>query len=106
MMHQISVSTVYATTDKQWLFETRVPRGTSAQELVDLAGFMRDIPSLAKSSIDDLMIGVFAEKVSMDYLLEDGDRVEIYRPLTADPKEVRRQLALIGKTMGSSAKKP
>jgi len=46
-----------------------------------------------------LSIGVFSQKVAHDYLLEEGDRLEIYRPLTADPKEVRRQLALIGKTM-------
>jgi len=78
-----------------------VARGTSAQDLIELAGFMDDIEELAEKSTDDLLIGIYAEKVDLDYLLEEGDRVEIYRPLTADPKEVRRQLALLGKTIGS-----
>ena len=38
-------------------------------------------------------VGIFSRKVTLDYLLSAGDRVEIYRPLLADPKEVRRQKA-------------
>jgi putative ubiquitin-RnfH superfamily antitoxin RatB of RatAB toxin-antitoxin module len=46
-------------------------------------------------------LGVFAQPVAHDYVVNEGDRIEIYRPLTADPKEVRRQLAAAGLTMGS-----
>ena len=99
-MHQINVSLVYATAEKQWIHEARVARGTSAAELIDDSGFMGMIESLSNKQIDALDIGVFSQKVAHDYLLEEGDRLEIYRPLTADPKEVRRQLALMGKTMG------
>jgi len=99
-MHQIKVSVVYATTEKQWLYESNVARGTSAQELIELSGFMQEVGGLRDESISELNIGVYSEKIALDYLLEEGDRVEIYRPLTADPKEVRRQLALMGKTMG------
>ena len=99
-MHQITVSVVYATVEKQWLYESSVARGTSAQELIESSNFMQKIPALSENDISALSIGVYAEKVELDYLLEEGDRVEIYRPLTADPKEVRRQLALMGKTMG------
>ena len=99
-MHQINVSLAYATKQKQWLYETRVARGTSAQELIELAGFCDQIDDLKDKDIDSLNIGIYAEKIHLDHLLEEGDRVEIYRPLTADPKEVRRQLALMGKTMG------
>jgi len=94
-MHNINVSIVYATKEKQWIFETVVARGTSAQELIEMSGFFEQVPELNKTNIDSLIIGVYADKVTMDYLLEEGDRVEIYRALTADPKEVRRQLALI-----------
>jgi len=104
-MHQIKVSVVYATTEKQSVYESTVARGTSAQELIEFSGFMNEIEALSSIKIDDLEIGVFAERVELDYLLEEGDRVEIYRPLTADPKEVRRQLALVGKTMGKAAGK-
>jgi len=99
-MHHINVSVVYATTEKQWLYESNVARGTSAQDLVELSGFMQEVDTLSERSIEELDLGVYSEKVDLDYLLEEGDRVEIYRPLTADPKEVRRQLALMGKTMG------
>lgn len=99
-MHSIHVSLVFATPSKQWIFEQTVARGTSVQELFDLSEFSINVPELKGCSISDLVVGVFSQKVSLDTLLEEGDRVEIYRPLTADPKEVRRQLALIGKTMG------
>ncbi len=99
-MHQINVSLVFATAEQQWIHECVVARGTSAQELIESSGFMSDIELLSNQEIDKLEIGVFSEKVSADYLLQEGDRVEIYRSLTADPKEVRRQLALMGKTMG------
>ena len=100
-MHQIAVSVAYATPEKQWVYDTVGARGTSAQELIELSGFMDEIPQLEEKTLDSLMIGVYAEKVTMDYLLVEGDRVEIYRQLTADPKEVRRQLALMGKTMSN-----
>jgi len=100
-MHQINVSLIYATADKQWLYEVVVTRGTSASELIESSGFLSEIQALLGLQVEALDIGVFSQKVAHDYLLEEGDRLEIYRPLTADPKEVRRQLALIGKTMGN-----
>jgi len=103
-MHQINVSLVYATPQKQWLFEGRVARGTNALELIELSAFITQIDALKNIAIDDLKIGIYAQKVDHDYLLEEGDRLEIYRPLTADPKEVRRQLALIGQTIGKGEK--
>ncbi len=101
-MHQINVSLVYATPEKQWLYETKVTRGTSALELVKQSNFIDDIDALKSASLSSLALGVFALKIDGDYLLEAGDRVEIYRPLKADPKEVRRQLALLGKTIGKN----
>ena len=101
MMHEIQVSVVYATAAHQWIFEQRVARGTSAQELIELSGFHDRIADLKAAKLEDLEIGIVSQKTGLDTLLEEGDRVEIYRPLTADPKEVRRQLALMGKTMGN-----
>jgi len=98
-MHQITVSLVYACAEHQWIYDAIVARGTSARELIEESGFINQIESLSDENLDNLSIGVFSQKVAHDYLLEEGDRLEIYRPLTADPKEVRRQLALIGKTM-------
>ena len=99
-MHQINVSLVYAIAEKQWIYQARVARGTSAQELIEDSRFIDTIEALKNRQIESLNIGVFSQKIPHDYLLQEGDRLEIYRPLTADPKEVRRQLALMGKTMG------
>jgi Uncharacterized protein conserved in bacteria len=101
-MHQIKVSLVFVTEKKQWLWEAQVARGTNAIEFVQLSGFLEQIDELKDLALTSLKLGVYAEKISSDYLLEEGDRVEIYRELTADPKEVRRQLALLGKTMGKN----
>ena len=100
-MYQIKVSVVYATPQKQWLYETSIARGTSAQELIQLSGFMNNVEALEGQKIDQLNLGVYSQRIQADYLLVDGDRVEIYRMLTADPKDVRRKLALLGKTMSS-----
>lgn len=102
-MHDIDVAIVYAMPTKQWLVEKRVARGTSAMELLQEVGFLNDIETLKTTPLDDIQFGIYSQKVSHDHLLEQGDRVEVYRPLSADPKEVRRQLALLGKTMGKGA---
>ncbi|RBP48317.1 RnfH family protein [Arenicella xantha] len=101
-MHNIDVAIVYATAEQQWIFETQVARGTSAGDLLMMSGFLQKVPDLDGRAVSDLSLGVYAQKVTDDHLLQPNDRVEIYRPLLADPKEVRRQLALVGKTMGKN----
>jgi len=100
-MHKINVSIVYAMPQKQWLLELQVTRGTNAEELVQMSKFLEQIDTLRGKTIEQLKLGVYSQKVTIDYLLEEGDRLEIYRELTADPKEVRRQLAKLGKSIGS-----
>ncbi len=100
-MHTIFTSVVYATKKRQLIVETEVVRGTNAIEVVQRSGLLQEFEELSDINIDDLQLGVYSQKVNHDYLLEEGDRVEIYRPLTADPKIVRRQLAEMGKTMGA-----
>ncbi|MEM7360656.1 MAG: RnfH family protein [Pseudomonadota bacterium] len=96
------MSIAYATPEQQWVKELTVLRGTNAAELLQASGFLSEITALQGTNATELSLGVFAQPVEADYLLEEGDRLEIYRPLVADPKEVRRQLALVGKTMGKS----
>ncbi len=100
-MHTITVSVVYATREKQWIYEATVDRGTSAQELLQMSGFLDELADLNAIALNEVELGVFSQKIEHDHLLEANDRVEVYRPLTADPKEVRRQLAKMGKTMGA-----
>lgn len=47
--------------------------------------------------VKDLSVGIYAKQVSLDTVLKEGDRVEVYRPLTLDPKETRRQRARLNK---------
>lgn len=92
---RISVEVVYAAPDHQRLIELDVPAGATAIDAVRLSGLLDEFPGL-----DTTSIGIFGEHVDHGRPLEAGDRVEIYRPLTADPKEVRRELARQGRTMG------
>lgn len=99
-MKQIEVSLVYISPDQQWLKETTVSRGSSVSDLIAASDVLTEVKELSGLEMEQLELGVYSQKVTLDTMLEEGDRVEIYRPLKADPKEVRRQLALLGKTMG------
>ncbi len=89
---------VYATPERQVVQALTVPPGTTALGVVKLSTLASDFPSIDFSSP---VLGVFSNRVDGNYVVSEGDRVEVYRPLTADPKEVRRQLAAAGLTMGS-----
>ncbi len=75
---------------RQVLVELQVTPGTTVGEAVGLAGLHHRLPGL---DIDTGRLGIFGRPCSPDRKLADGDRVEVYQPLKADPKEVRRQLA-------------
>lgn len=90
MSDEIDVEVVYATPEKQRLIALRVPAGTTAIEAIEQSNIGDEFPDMV---VDEKALGVFSRKVSPDYELQPGDRVEIYRPLIADPKEIRRQRA-------------
>ena len=87
---RIRVEIAYATPGGQTLISIEVPPGCSAAEAIELSGVREEFPEMV---VDPKMIGIFSRKVSPDYELREGDRVEIYRPLIADPKEMRKQRA-------------
>jgi putative ubiquitin-RnfH superfamily antitoxin RatB of RatAB toxin-antitoxin module len=89
-VEMIAVEVAYALPDTQFLLALDVPWGTTLAEAVELSGLREKISGLA---LDDDHVGVFGKKRSLDFVLRNGDRVEIYRPMIADPKEVRRQRA-------------
>lgn len=91
----VRVEVAYAAPDRQWLIGLEVPAGTTAREAIRLSGLVEECPG-----VDTTSIGIFGEHVAQDRIIEDGDRVEIYRSLVADPREVRRELARQGKSMG------
>jgi len=86
----IRVEVAYATPEKQVLLAVEVPAGCTVGEAIDLSGIRGEFPEM---ELNPRSIGIFSRKTSMEQALENGDRVEIYRPLIADPKEQRKQRA-------------
>lgn len=88
----IAVEVVYALADKQKLLRLSVPRGTSMREAAERSGIAGWFPGLDLATAP---MGIFGKAVPRpeERVLEEGERVEIYRPLIADPKEVRKQRA-------------
>lgn len=91
----IQVIVVLAMPDVQYQLLLAVPAGTEARQAVKRALSEALVPINAKLDIDPLSapLGVFGEVIEGNYVLSDGDRVEIYRPLQQDPKEWRRRRA-------------
>ena len=77
--------------DRQELLALEVPAGTTVAEAINASALADRFEGFEP---DLSMVGIFGRKVSPQQVLRTGDRVEIYRPLIADPKEVRRQRAL------------
>ncbi|MCF7203711.1 RnfH family protein [Pseudomonas oligotrophica] len=88
----IAIEVVYALADRQRLLSLTVPPGTSVRQAALLSGMDRHFPGL---DLAGAPLGIFGKAVAKpdERLVQDGERVEIYRPLIADPKEVRKQRA-------------
>lgn len=90
------IEIAYATPNKQMILSCEVEANCTLREAVRHSEIADHFPEI---DIDTCDLGVFGKAVSGDYELADGDRIEIYRPLIADPKEVRRQRAEKGLKM-------
>jgi uncharacterized protein len=95
-VESINVEVAYALPEKQVIRAVNVDKGTTIGAAIVQSGIMMDFPDL---DLEDAKVGIFGKAAAMTTVLDDGDRVEIYRPLIADPKEVRRQRAAEGKVM-------
>jgi len=97
-IQSINVEVAYALPDKQIIREVNVDAGTTIGAAIVQSGIMMDFPTL-DIELENAKVGIFGKVATMTTVLADGDRVEIYRPLIADPKEVRRKRAAEGKVM-------
>ncbi len=77
----------------------QVPPGSTVADALRLSGLLTQYPEI---DLSRQKIGVWNKAVSPETPLREHDRVEIYRPLTADPKTARRQRVAAGKTMGAT----
>lgn len=93
---EIMVEVAYALPSRQLIIPVKVARGTTAEQAVLASGILGKFPEI---DLAQNKIGIFGKLTGADTVLRHLDRVEIYRPLIADPKEVRRQRAAEGKVM-------
>mgnify|MGYP001163447055 CR=1 FL=1 len=100
MPEMLTIEVVYALPTKQQLVSVRLAVGSTVRQAIEASGLLQKHPEidLAKNKV-----GIFAKLSKLDATLRDHDRVEIYRPLLADPKEVRKQRAAEGKVMKKGA---
>lgn len=93
----ITVEVAYALPDQQKIIELLVEPGTTAYQAAERSGIVKVFPEIdlenAKMGIFGQSLGTKGLKPPREHELQPGDRVEIYRPLIADPKEVRRKRA-------------
>lgn len=90
MPGKIVVEVAYALPQKQYLQRVTLEEGATVEQAILASGILtlRDDIDLTKNKV-----GIYSRPVKLQDVVQDGDRVEIYRPLIADPKELRRQRA-------------
>lgn len=87
---RLRVQVVYAMPDEVWLRQVEVATGSTLQDALAASGFREAFPQIDPIAAG---VGVFGIRRQADYVLADGDRVEVYRPLVFDPMESRRRRA-------------
>ena len=87
MAEVISIEVVYAAVDQQAMLSISVPPGTTVRQALLVSEMGRRFPEL---DVAHCPVGIFGKVVDGARVLEEGDRIEIYRPLLADPMEIRR----------------
>ncbi|MDC0407870.1 RnfH family protein [Candidatus Thioglobus sp.] len=95
------IEVAYALEDKQTLLNLEVGTDTTLKQAIELSGMLELYPQI--NLLQD-KTGIFGKIAKLDTILREKDRVEIYRPLIADPKEVRKERAAQGKKMRSGKK--
>jgi putative ubiquitin-RnfH superfamily antitoxin RatB of RatAB toxin-antitoxin module len=86
----IHVQICYARPDKQFLLEQTVESGATIQQAIQRSGIIQQAPEI---DVSVWRVGIYGKLKTLDTVLHEHDRVEIYRPLIADPKDSRRKRA-------------
>jgi putative ubiquitin-RnfH superfamily antitoxin RatB of RatAB toxin-antitoxin module len=87
---KLKVQVCYATPERQILLDVMLPAGSTLHQAIDASGVLRQAPEI---DVSVCRVGLYGKLKSLDTELHDHDRVEIYRPLRADPMESRRRRA-------------
>lgn len=86
----INVEVAYATAAKQRIIKVKIEKGASIEKVIDCSGILEIFPEI---DLTQQKVGIFSKSKKLTDLVQEGDRIEIYRPLIIDPKEARRARA-------------
>ena len=95
------VEVAYALSDKQSLISLEVEEGATIKEAIEASGVLDTYDQI---DLTRDKVGIFSKFATLETVLREKDRIEIYRPLIADPKKVRKERAANGKAMRSVKK--
>ena len=84
----MNVGVCYAEADRQLWLRLEVPEGSNVQQAIELSGVLKQYPHIDLST---QKVGIFGKLAKLDAPIKEGDRVEIYRKITADPQTVQRR---------------
>lgn len=84
----MNVGAAYDNGKKHVWLKLEVPDGSTVKEVLELSGILRMFPEI---DLENQKVGVFGKLVKLDVVVEDGNRVEVYRGITADPEAVERR---------------
>ena len=90
MAKQLQVQVCYASASAVWLKDLVVQQGATIEHAIALSGVLAAMPEI---DLAVQPVGLYGKKRPLDTVLREQDRIEIYRPLVADPKESRRRRA-------------
>lgn len=94
------VEVIYSLPEKSEIVPLDLPEGSTVMQALEASGLLVKHPEI---DVKKNKFGIYAKLAKIDAVLRERDRVEIYRPLIADPKEVRKQRAAEGKVMKKGA---
>jgi len=98
----VDVEVIYAEPQRHSAIQLRLPSGSTLQHAIDASGIVRSIPEI---DLAQCKLGIYGKLAQADTVLTAQDRVEIYRPLLADPKDIRKQRAVVAVQSRRTAKR-
>ena len=84
----MNVGIAYANNKKQVWLKLEVPDGSTVHEAIKYSGLLKQFPEI---NLETQQVGIFGKLVKLDTVVEEKSRIEIYRPITADPETVERK---------------
>jgi hypothetical protein len=83
----VIVTVVYASADASHVFQVALESGATVEQAINASGLLSLAPELRRGALD---VGIWNRAARLETVVSEGDRIEVYRPLTVDPKEARR----------------